>query len=106
MTLECNQYDRLTEALVDRAFRTALGCGFEAQFGTLEVFGLLVMSLVGLTMWIRTESILMPWTVFMLTGSVVLPLVTAPAVAAAMLVVAGVGAAAPLLLARRMEVRG
>jgi hypothetical protein len=104
--VDCTKYESGTEALIDLAVRNAFSCAFEAQFGQAEIAGLMMMAAVGLSMWIRTDSLIMPWVVFMLTGSFILPLVTTPAIALAMLVIAGVGAAAPIALARRLEVRG
>jgi len=106
MPLQCSKYDPLTEALTDEAIRTAIGCGFQSQFGSTEVFGLIVLTGVFAVLWVRTESIIMPWTLFMLTGGIILPFLTSTAITIVMLAVAGVGAAVPLAVARRSEVRG
>jgi hypothetical protein len=101
--VDCTSYETGLDALKDEAVRNAIGCAYEAQFGSVEVFGLMIMAAVGLAMYIRTDSIVVPWATFMVTGSVILPIVAAPGVAIATLLVAGVGAAAPLLLIRRMK---
>jgi len=101
--VDCTKYQDGVQALKNEAVRNAFACQWETAFGSAEVFGLLVMTAVYLAMYIRTDNIVVPWATFMVTGSVILPFVAAPGVAIAMLVVAGVGAAAPLLLSRRMK---
>lgn len=95
-----------TDAIGDLLFRDVFQCAFQQQFGAIEIFAVLLMSVVGMTMYARTDSLVLPWVVFMMTGTIILPFLTGPWIAATMLIVAGVGAAAPLVLARRMEVRG
>jgi hypothetical protein len=104
--VDCTKYETGMDAVAEFAVRNAVGCALQGQFGTVEIAGLIIMTAVGLSMWIRTESIMMPWVVFMMTGSIILPIITAPAIATIMLVFSAVGAAVPLLLYRRMEVRG
>lgn len=87
--------------LLDFQFIKAFSCTYFNAAGML-VTGLLVYSGVAMSIYIRTDSVLIPFVLTMVTGGAVLAQVAAPAVQVAGLLVATVGAGAVAYLYRRL----
>lgn len=103
--MACSDYIDSLDALKNYAFRDAFTCDFQSQFGSGLFFGLVVMAAMGMAVYIRTDDIVVPWAVMTVTAGVVLPWVTSIGVTVAVIVIAVVGGAAPIILIRRAETR-
>ena len=106
MSLECSARDPVPEGIEDWAFREAVACGYQAQFGLIEVFAVIVLAAVGLALYIRTESLVLVYTVMTLTAGITLPLLTSPAHTLAILVLLLVPPGVMLAVYVRMEGQG
>lgn len=103
--MACSDWSDSLEALKNFAFRDAFTCDYQGQFSSGLFFGLVVMAAIGLAVYIRTDDIVVPWAVMVVTAGVVLPWVTSVGVTVAVIVIAVVGGAAPIILYRRAETR-
>lgn len=75
----------------------------DGQMGA-ATFGLLVWGGTSISLYIRQESIVIPVTLTLLLGSIVIATIPSPAVALFVTVVLVVGGVAPLLILRRLGV--
>jgi hypothetical protein len=101
--MACSDYPdgELYRALSDFAVRDAILCPYQVQMGGL-VFSTLVMGGIGMALFIRTGTLVMPFIVMLLVGGVLMPH-TAPVVfQMVQLLVMFVISAAPVVFLRRV----
>ena len=87
--------------LLNFEFIKAFSCTYFNSAGML-VTGLLVYGGISLSIYIRTDSVLIPTVLLLITGGAVLSQVAAPAVRVAGLLLVTVGAGAVAFLYRRL----
>lgn len=85
------------EYLANWEFMKAITCTYANAAGIL-VTGLLVYGAVGLSIYIRTNSVVIPFVLLLTTGGAVLNFVAPPAMAIATILLLCVGAGAITLL--------
>lgn len=100
--MACTDWDGVyLDALKDGAFQDAILCPYQDNMGGV-VFALFVYGAIGTAIYVRTDSIIIPFVLVLLTGGIVMTEVASIAVGLVitmLLFVVGIG---PILLLKRM----
>jgi hypothetical protein len=102
----CTQHEYAMDFLKEFAFRDAFRCSVEAGFsGPTVLFATLILAGVGLSLYIVSDDIILPWAAMVATSGVFLPLLTSWAITVFVVVILVVGGGVAVVGVRKLTPR-
>lgn len=99
---QCSAYDDYTQALMEMHLMDAITCPYKDALGG-PLAGTFFMGAIGMAIYIRTHSVLLPFILMLLIGGVFLPSQAAIGIQVVTLIIMFVIGAAPIVFLRRLE---